>query len=340
MEKEFDLLSMGEVLLRLSPPEHERLVQSRVFEKQIGGAELNVAAGAALLGLRTGIVSRIPSNSIGEFARNRILACGVRDDYLLSDRSADARLGIYYYENGAYPRSPGIVYDRGHSSIAGINIREFGERIYGSARCFHTSGITLALGGTCRDTVIQMIKRFKEAGTCISFDVNFRLNLWSGKEARACIEQILPYVDIFFCSEDTARLTFGKSGNVREIMRSFAKEYPVSVVASTQRTVHSPKVHSFTSVIYDAKEDTYYEEKPYENIEVVDRIGSGDAYVSGVLYGLLCEGGCPEIALEYGNACSAAKNTITGDMQAMNLDELNDIIQDRKTTGYHSEMKR
>ena len=161
MEKEFDLLSMGEVLLRLSPPEHERLVQSRVFEKQIGGAELNVAAGAALLGLRTGIVSRIPSNSIGEFARNRILACGVRDDYLLSDRSADARLGIYYYENGAYPRSPGIVYDRGHSSIAGINIREFGERIYGSARCFHTSGITLALGGTCRDTVIQMIKRFK-----------------------------------------------------------------------------------------------------------------------------------------------------------------------------------
>ncbi len=120
----------------------------------------------------------------------------------------------------------------------------------------------------------------------ISFDVNFRGNLWTGAEARECIAKILPYVDIFFCSEETARLTFGKEGDLHsEIMKSFTEEYPISVVAATQRVVHSPKVHTFGSLIYNAKKDKFYEEEPYQNIEVVDRIGSGDAYISGALYG-------------------------------------------------------
>ena len=185
-----------------------------------------------------------------------------------------------------------------------------------------------------------MIKRFKKAGALISFDVNFRLNLWSGGEATACIEEILPYVDIFFCSEDTARLTFGKEGNVREIMKSFAAEYPICVIASTQRTVHSPKMHSFGSVIYDVKADEFCEEEPYKNIEVVDRIGSGDAYVSGVLYGLLMENGNCGKALRYGNASSAVKNTIPGDMPSLNKVEIENIIKDHENTGTQVEMNR
>lgn len=339
-KKEFDLLSLGEILLRLSPPDNERIVRGDVFEKQVGGAELNVVSGVSLLGLRSGIISRIPDTSIGIFAKNKIRFCGVSDDFLVYDSGKDARLGVYYYENGAYPRKPGVVYDRQHSSMTRISPEEFPENIYQSARCFHTSGITLALSPECRRTGIEMIKRFKEHGTLISFDVNFRGNLWSGEEARECIEGILPYVDIFFCSEDTARLTFGKEGDVKSIMKSFTQDYPISVVASTQRTVHSPKVHSFTSVIYNAKEDKYYEERPYENIEVVDRIGSGDAYCSGVLYGLLSEEGSCQKALQYGNASSAAKNTIPGDMPSLNLEEIQDIIEEHGNTGYHSEMKR
>ena len=339
-KKEFDLLSLGEILLRLSPPDNERIVRGDVFEKQVGGAELNVASGVSLLGLRSGIISRIPDSSIGVFAKNKIRFCGVSDDYLVYDKSSDARLGLYYYENGAYPRKPGVVYDRQNSSMTKLDISEFDDSLYSSARCFHTSGITLALSQACRETGVEMIKRFKEAGALISFDVNFRLNLWSGEEARECIEGILPYVDIFFCSEDTARLTFGKEGNIKEIMESFAAEYPISVMASTQRTVHSPKVHSFTSMIYDAKAKKFYEEKPYENIEVVDRIGSGDAYCSGALYGLLMEGGSCENALRYGNAYSAAKNTIPGDMPSLNLEEVENIMKDHNTTGYHSEMNR
>ena len=175
----------------------------------------------------------------------------------------------------------------------------------------------------------------------ISFDVNFRGNLWTGAEAKECIEGILPYVDIFFCSEDTAKLTFGKTGDVREILKSFTEDYPISIVAATQRTVHSPKQHSFGSVIYNAKEDKYYEEEPYRNIEVIDRIGSGDQYCAGVLYGLLSSDMDCQRALAYGNARSAGKNTIPGDMPSMDKDEIDNLIADHNDkSGYKSEMKR
>ena len=186
-----------------------------------------------------------------------------------------------------------------------------------------------------------MIKNFKENGSIISFDVNFRANLWSGEKAREVIERILPYVDIFFCSEDTARLTFGKEGNVRDMMKSFTDEYPISIVASTQRVVHSPKVHDFGSVIYNAYQDKYYTEEPYKAIDVVDRIGSGDAYIAGALYGLLHYRLDCEKALVYGNAYSAVKNTIPGDVPSSNLHDIDSIIADHNMTeGYKPEMNR
>ncbi|MBC5689061.1 sugar kinase [Mediterraneibacter sp. NSJ-55] len=340
MNKSFDLLALGEVLLRLSPPSNERLVRGETLQKQVGGAELNVVSGVSLLGLRTGIISKLPANDIGTYAKNRIRFCGVSDDYLVYDDSHDARLGVYYYENGAYPRKPGIVYDRMYTSINKIAVSDFEEELFASTRCFHTSGITLALSSQCRKTAVEMMKRFKEAGALISFDVNFRGNLWTGNEARECIEEILPYVDIFFCSEDTARLTFLKEGNAKSIMKSFTETYPISIVASTQRIVHSPKVHTFGSVIYDARKDTFYEEEPYRNIEVVDRIGSGDAYVSGVLYGLLSKPDDCQRALEIGNATSAVKNTIPGDLPSSDLREIETVIKAHKTVGPQLEMER
>ena len=340
MNKSFDLLALGEVLLRLSPPSNERLVRGETLQKQVGGAELNVVSGVSLLGLRTGIISKLPANDIGTYAKNRIRFCGVSDDYLVYDDSHDARLGVYYYENGAYPRKPGIVYDRMYTSINKIAVSDFEEELFASTRCFHTSGITLALSSQCRKTAVEMMKRFKEAGALISFDVNFRGNLWTGNEARECIEEILPYVDIFFCSEDTARLTFLKEGDAKSIMKSFTETYPISIVASTQCIVHSPKVHTFGSVIYDARKNTFYEEEPYRNIEVVDRIGSGDAYVSGVLYGLLSKPDDCQRALEIGNATSAVKNTIPGDLPSSDLREIETVIKAHKTIGPQLEMER
>ncbi len=340
MKKEFDLLSLGEIMLRLSPPSNERMTRGDTFSKQAGGAELNSATGAAMLGLRCGIISKLPANDLGMYIKNRVRLCGVSDDYLVYDESGDARLGVYYYESGAYPRKPRIVYDRKNTSINKLSISDFDESIFSSARCFHTSGITLALSPQLRETAIEMIRKFKEQGTIISFDVNFRGNLWSGPEAKACIETILPYVDIFFCSEETARLTFLKEGDAKSIMKSFTEDFPISIVASTQRIVHSPKRHTFGSIIYSAKDDTYYEEAPYADIEVVDRIGSGDAYISGVLYGLLSHEGEYQRALEFGNAVSSLKNTIPGDLLSTDLKEIEGIIREHKSTGRIAEMDR
>lgn len=340
MDREFDLLSMGEILLRLSPPDNERIVRGDTFVKQVGGAELNVVSGVSFLGLRTGIISKLPDNPLGTYAKNKVRFCGVSDDYLVYDEDSDARLGIYYYENGAFPRKPGVVYDRRHASFCKINVCDLPKSLYTSSRCFHTSGITLALSKQSRDTAIEVMRRMKENGTMISFDVNFRGNLWTGEEARVCIEEILPLVDVFFCSEETARLTFHKEGDVKTIMKSFTDDYPISVVASTQRIVHSPKEHTFGSMIYSKKDNRFYEEEPYRHIEVVDRIGSGDAYCSGALYGLLAYNNDCQKALEYGNATGAVKNTIPGDLPSSDLKEINRIILNHKNTGPQLEMDR
>lgn len=337
--RDFDALALGEILLRLSAPSNERIVRGDTFEKCAGGAELNVVSGISMMGLRTGIISKVPNNDIGTYVKNHIRFCGVSDDCLVYDDTEDARLGIYFYENGAYPRKSSVVYDRRHSSINTISINDIPKSTFSSAKLFHTSGITLALSAETRSVAIDCIKRFKENGTLISFDVNYRANLWDEATAKQYIEEILPYVDILFVSEETSRRTFGKTGTVKENMKSYTKDYNISIIATTERTVITPKKHTFTSIIYNAKDDIFYEEAPYEKIEVIDRIGSGDAYVSGVLYGLLTYNDCQK-ALEIGNAASAIKNTIPGDLPSTDLSEIQRIIASHKKIGPQSEMNR
>lgn len=338
-KKNFDALTFGEIMLRLSPTINERIVAGEVFEKCAGGSELNVSSGISLLGLRTGIISKLPQNEIGTFIKNRIRFCGVSDDYLIYDSSEDARLGVYYYENGAHPRKPCVVYDRKHSSINTISLDEIPTEAYCGTRLFHTSGISLALSGQTRQVTMELIKRFKQGGALISFDVNYRANLWGEEQAKATIEEMLPFVDILFISEETSRRMFGKSGDLRDIMKSYCGEYGVSVVATTERKILSPRKHTFGSTIYSAQEDLFYQEAPYENIEVVDRIGSGDAYVAGVLFGLL-KYGDNQMALEFGNATGSVKNTVPGDLPASDFREIQRIIKAHKAVGVQSEMDR
>lgn len=340
MKKDFDLLTLGEVLLRLSPLTNERLVRCNTLIKQVGGAELNVACGVSLLGLRTGIISKLPDNDLGRFVENSVRFCGVSNDFITFDNSKSARLGTYYYENGAAPRKPSVIYDRNYSSFQKIRTTEFPAKMYNSTKIFHTTGITLALCKNSLNTAIKMIEKFKKHRTLISFDVNFRANLWDGKAAKECIEKILPYVDIFFCSKSTAELTFGKSGDIKDIQKNFCKEYDISIMASTDRIVHSPKSHTFSSTVYNSKENAFYTEQPYEKIDVVDRIGSGDAYIAGFLYGLIKYNGSCQKALEYGNASSAIKNTIPGDIPCSKLSELNDVIKSHQNIGLQTEMNR
>jgi 2-dehydro-3-deoxygluconokinase len=338
-EKSFELISFGEIMLRLSPPPNERIVRGEIFEKRAGGSELNVASGVSLLGLRTGIISKLPDNELGTYIKNRVRFVGVSDDYLLYDSSPGARLGVYYYESGAHPRKPSIVYDRMYSSINNISIDEIPESVYSDARVFHTSGISLALSENTRSVAIELIRRFKAGGAAISFDVNYRANLWSEDQARETIRNILPYVDVLFISEETSRRMFRKTGDLKDIMKSYCQEYGVRIVATTQRTVISPKKHTFGSILYSRECDAFYTEPPYEDIDVVDRIGSGDAYVAGVLFGLLNYND-PQKALEFGNATSSVKNTIPGDLPSSDFGEIVSIIKNHQSDGPQSEMNR
>jgi 2-dehydro-3-deoxygluconokinase len=329
MRREFDVLGLGEVLLRLSPPNKERILNGETFEKRAGGSELNVVSGISLLGLRTGIITKLPANEIGKYIKNRIRFTGVSDDYIRYDNRPGARLGIYYYESGAAPRKPVVVYDRSHSSFITLEKAELPPDVFTKTKVFHVSGITLALSESIRKQVKELVGAFKAQGALISFDVNFRATLWSEEEARREITGLLPYIDILFVSEETSRKMFQKQGTVREIMESYSREYGCQLVATTQRTVLSPTRHTWNSLIYAHSETRFYQEEPYPEIEVVDRIGSGDAYLAGVLFGLIKYNSVRK-ALEFGNAMAAIKNTIPGDMPVSDFQEIERVIKDHR----------
>ena len=338
--REFDALGIGEVMLRLSPAGKERISYCETFEKMAGGSELNVVSGISMLGLRTGMITKLPKSEIGKFIKHKIRFAGTSDDYILYDDTDEKRLGIYYYESGAYPRLPIVSYDRKYSSFTTFKADELPGDVYSTTKVFHTSGITLALSHEIRREVTKMVKSFHEAGAAISFDVNYRASLWSEEEAKASIEKLLPLIDILFISEETSRRMFGMKGTLKEIHEAFATKYPnLSIIASTSRTVISPTKHSFTSLVYDCKEKRHFEEPAYENIDVVDRLGSGDAYVAGALFGLVKYGDI-EHAVKYGNAMAALKNTIVGDMIVSDLQEVDRIISSHSSTGPKSEMIR
>ncbi len=205
--------------------------------------------------------------------------------------------------------------------------------------CSTRAEFSLALCQNMQNVAVELIRRFKAAGATISFDVNYRANLWSEEDARKTIEEILPLVDVLFVSEETSRRMFKKTGDLKEIMKSYATDYGVKIVATTQRTVISPRKHNFTSIVYDARSDKFYTEAPYNDIDVIDRIGSGDAYVAGVLFGLL-KYGDPEKAMQFGNATSSVKNTVPGDLPSSDFKEIDRIIREHHSTGPVSEMNR
>ena len=282
---DFDLIGLGEVMLRLSPPNKEKISQSETFEKNAGGSELNVVSGAAMLGIRSAIVTKLPENS----------------------------------------------------SFCSLSLDELPEDIYAKTKIFHISSITLALDPSLKETAIKMIHKFHEAGAYISFDVNYRASLWSEEEAKKTVEAIFPYVDFLFVSEETSRRMLQRTGTLEEIMKGYADTYGCTLIATTRREAVSPTHHNFNSKIY--MNGNFYEEEPYNNIEVIDRIGSGDAYLAGVLYGLI-KFGTPERAIEIGNALSAVKNTVAGDMSASSIEEIESVIKSHKATGHQDEMVR
>jgi 2-dehydro-3-deoxygluconokinase len=336
-KKAYDLVALGESLLRMSAAPNQRICSGGSFTAFVGGSELNVCSGLARLGGKAGFVSCLPGNDIGRFALHEIQRMGVGSELISIDSAKDARLGVYYSEGGASPRKPKVVYDRSHSSVSKLDLSFLPQSIYSDTKIFHTTGITLALPAV-RNTAIEAIRRFHAGGALISFDVNYRANLWDEQTARQTLTKVFPYVDILFLSEESSRRMFRKTGSLPEIMKGFASEFNIKIIATSARTIISEKEHSWNSTIYSAEKDKIFTDTPYSPISVIDRIGSGDAFDAGVLYGLLaCQS--EQKMVDYGNAMAALKCTVPGDLPDFDREDVEALLELHKNND-QSEMIR
>jgi len=313
----YDLISFGEAMLRLSPPDFRRLEQTTSFDAQIGGGELNVAVGVARLGLKSAWISKLPENSLGMMVRNKTREQGVDTSYIVWTK--EGRVGIYFMEFGASPRASKVLYDRAHSSISMVKPGEIKwKNIFKQAKIFHVSGITPALSKSAADVTFEALKEAKKAGIQVSYDLNYRAKLWSEEEANKCQTPMMPYVDILITTEEDTLRVFGiKEKTYEDVAKKLAQRFGFKIVAITLRGDISVWKNTWTAIAY--KEGKIYKDKTYE-VEIVDRVGGGDSFSAGFLYGYLS--GDVEKGLKYGNAFAALKHSIPGDLNWVTLEEV------------------
>ncbi len=319
-----DLVSFGEVMIRLSPPGYQKIEQASQFDVHVGGTELNVAIGAGRLGLTTGYITRLPENSLGHLVRNRIREQGVDISRIQwSDRD---RLGLYFVEAGSNPRGGDLIYDRAYSAISQIDPSTLDwPAICKEYRHLHITGITPALSPTAAQATTEAMAAAKAAGLTVSFDVNYRAKLWSEEDARCCLEPLLAYVDILFSSVGEIRQIFKvQADGLKETGQAVEEKYGIPVVAMMRSEKHSVLRMAWRAVAYQAGQ--LYEDIPIE-VEIADRIGGGDAFAAGFLYAYLAKGPDVAAALRYGNATAALKYTHHGDFSWSTLPEVEGLIR-------------
>jgi 2-dehydro-3-deoxygluconokinase len=333
----FDVVSFGEAMIRFSPPHYQRLEQANSLDVQIGGGELNVAAGVARLGLKSTWVSRLPKNSLGRLMENRVRQAGVDTSNLLW--AGDGRLGLYFVEFGAAPRASSVLYDRAHSSISAIKPGEVDwKKVLEGARWFHTSGITPAISDSAAQVTNEALQAARQAGATVSYDLNYRGKLWTPEKAQAVQETLMEFVDVLITTEEDTGVVFkikaqGKTDDrgfqqisiesYKEVARRLQEKFHFKGVAITLR--ENPLVwrNTWTAICY--AEGKFYEDAKYE-LEIVDRVGGGDAFSAGFIYGFLTKKSY-DAAVRYGNAFSALKHTNPGDFNWATLQEVENLLK-------------
>lgn len=316
-----DLVTFGEAMIRLSPPAQRRLEETTALEATVGGAELNVAAGAARLGLQTAWVSRLPDNPLGRMARNRAREFGVDVSHV--DLAAGSRMGLYFVEYGASPRPSTVLYDRARSAFSELEAGSLDwPAILAGARAFHTTGITTALSPASAGEVERALRAAREAGALTSYDLNFRGKLWTPEQARRAQEPLMELVDVLVTTEEDAATVFGVTGeDYPTLARALVERFGFRVATITIRGDVSVLRNSWTAIAY--ADGTLVDDRTYE-VELVDRVGGGDAYASGFLYGMLT--GDVAKGVRYGDAASALQQTMWGDLSYVTLGEVETLL--------------
>lgn len=317
-----DVITFGEAMVRLAPPDFERLEQASTVKMTVGGSELTVAAGVARLGLSTGWVSRLPENALGRLAQNKAREFGVDTSHLIWTK-AD-RMGLYFVEYGASPRASGVLYDRSHSAISHISRGEVAwEDVFQGALWFHTSGITPALSDSAAGVTEDALRSAKSAGLTVSYDLNYRAKLWPTDKARAVQEPFMEFVDVLITTEEDTNRVFGIEGaDYSLVAKQLADRFGFKVVTITLRGTPSVWRNTWSAFAY--ADGDYFEDATYE-IEIVDRLGGGDNYSAGFIYGYMTDG--VEKAVRLGNAFSALKQTAWSDFNWTTLEEAEKLLQ-------------
>ena len=325
------VVTFGELLLRLSPPGHERLLQSPTLKATFGGGEANVAVSLAHFGLQSHFVTRLPANAIGEAAVRALRGEGVEVGAV--QRGGD-RVGIYFAETGASQRASVVIYDRAHSAMSELDPRAvpWREILDGSA-WFHTTGITAALGANAAECTRAALSAAREAGATVSVDLNYRRKLWSEAEAQRVMRPLMPFVDLVIANEEDLQTVLGVAVAQVDVTKgrfdsdaygvaakSVVARYGVKRVAITLRESISASDNGWSALLYDAAAETLHR-GPRHVVRLVDRIGGGDSFAAGLIYALL-DGQSPDAALRFAIAASALKQTIPGDFNRVSVAEV------------------
>jgi len=317
-----DVVTFGEAMVRLSPPNFQRLEQTSSLEMRAGGAELNVAIGVTRFGLTSSWVSRLPDNPLGRFVQNQARLFGVDTSRVVW--SKEDRMGLYFLEFGAAPRASSVLYDRAGSAISAIEPGDVNwDAVFKGAKLFHTSGITPALSDSAAQVTMDALKAAKKAGVKVSYDLNYRGKLWSPERARQVQTPMMDYVDVLITTEEDTNVVFGmKADTYTDVAAMLVNRFKFEAVAITLRETPSVWRNSWTAIAWAGGK--IYDTKTYE-VEVVDRVGGGDSFSAGFIYGYL-QGDVAK-GVHYGVAFSALKHSIPGDLNFTTLDEVERAVK-------------
>jgi len=328
------VICFGEIMLRLASPGYLRLGQAPLLEATYGGGEANVCVSLANFGLGAGFVTKLPDNPIGAEAIRELRKFGVDTSGIAT---GGERIGIYYLEKGASQRASKVVYDRKHSSISEADKGDFDwERIFDGAAWFHFTGITPALSERAAEITKEACKTARKKNLVVSCDLNYRKNLWTPEKAGAVMAGLMPYVDVCVANEEDAEKVFGikaegadvASGTLsgegyRRVAEELAGRFGFKKVAITLRESISASDNVWGAMYFDGQEHFFSRKYP---VHIVDRVGGGDSFCAGLIYGIL-RGMPPKDALEFAAAASCLKHSVEGDFNRVTAGEVEALMK-------------
>ena len=329
------IVTMGEIMLRLSTPNNEKFIQADEFDINYGGGEANVAVSLANYGHEADFVSALPKNPIGDAAIATLRKYNVGTKHI--SRSGE-RVGIYFLETGSAMRASNVVYDRAHSSISTAKADEFDfDAIFKDADWFHFTGITPAVSDSAAELTEAALKAAKKAGVTVSVDLNFRKKLWSSEKAKRIMTNLMQYVDVCIGNEEDAEKVLGfKPGNTDvtagelelngyvDIFNQMCDQFKFKYVISSLRESFSASNNNWSACIMDGATREFYHSKKYHVTPIVDRVGGGDSFAAGLICGL-CDKKDFKSALEFAVAASALKHTIPGDFNLVTREDVESL---------------